>query len=84
MDGWIRRSTLEGLPTPSDRTKSRCNERGGASIGMTAQEALSSCWGKPSRVNETLNASGKHEQWVYEGGYLYFDDGRLTSIQTTR
>lgn len=83
-DGWIRRTALDRLPTTADAVKSTCKRIGGASIGMTRQEAIASCWGKPYRVNETVNAYGRHEQWVYSGGYLYFDDGRLTSIQTSR
>jgi SOS-response transcriptional repressor LexA len=32
-------------------------------------------------VNRTTFARGVHEQWVYDGGYLYFEDGVLTTIQ---
>lgn len=31
--------------------------------------------------NRTTNIHGTHEQWVYDGGYLYFQNGILTSIQ---
>ena len=53
----------------------------GVHIGMSQAEVLQSNWGKPESVNRTITANGKHEQWVYAGGYLYFDDGVLTSIQ---
>lgn len=53
----------------------------GVTIGMTAQDALDSSWGRPNKVNRTINARGTHEQWVYDGGYLYFQDGMLTAIQ---
>lgn len=60
------------------RAKSR-----GVRIGMTKSDALASTWGKPRKINTTINAAGTHEQWVYRGSnYLYFANGILTSIQT--
>lgn len=57
-------------------------KREGVQVGMTAQEALWSSWGKPNHVNRTTTANGVREQWVYDGGgYLYFENGTLTSIQ---
>jgi hypothetical protein len=54
----------------------------GVSIGMSQQDVLDSSWGRPERVNRTTNAYGVREQWVYGGsGYLYFENGTLTSIQ---
>lgn len=51
-------------------------------IGMTKTEVENSTWGKPSKINKTTTAYGIHEQWVYSNGkYLYFDNGKLTSIQ---
>jgi hypothetical protein len=55
--------------------------RQGVSIGMSKDDVLASSWGKPRSVNRTVTASGVHEQWVYRGGYLYFEDGVLTAIQ---
>lgn len=53
-------------------------------IGMTAEEVEATAWGKPDRKNNTEAYYGTHEQWVYEGkGYVYFDDGIVTSIQWT-
>lgn len=56
-------------------------KRNGVSVGMSEQDALDSSWGKPRKINRTTNAYGISEQWVYDGGYLYFKDGVLTSIQ---
>ena len=53
----------------------------GVSIGMTAADAVASSWGKPRKINRTTRANSVREQWVYDGGYLYFDNGVLTSIQ---
>lgn len=66
------------------RIDADCAKRGGAKIGMDAASVRKSCWGAPLRVNTTMNARATHEQWVYSGGYLYLDDGVVTSIQTSR
>ena len=56
----------------------------GVDIGMTADDVRKSSWGKPQKINSTITANGRHEQWVYGGGNLYLDNGVLTSIQTSR
>lgn len=53
----------------------------GVSVGMSAQDALDSSWGKPRKINRTIHADFVQEQWVYGGSYLYFENGVLTSIQ---
>lgn len=60
----------------------KCAKLGGVAIGMAPGQVLKSCWGKPLSVNETITARGKHEQWVYNGGYVYFDGGIVTAIQS--
>ncbi len=55
----------------------------GVSVGMTAEDALASSWGRPQYKNVTTGIYGTHEQWVYRGNqYLYFENGILTSMQT--
>lgn len=52
-------------------------------IGMTTDEVLSSKWGKPNKKNVTTTASGTSEQWIYDYyGYVYLDNGVVTTIQT--
>ena len=57
---------------------------GSVFIGMTAEQARAG-WGAPSDINRTTGTFGVHEQWVYgeygERGFLYMEDGILTSIQ---
>ena len=53
----------------------------GVSIGMSKAQVLESSWGKPRDINRTINTNGTHEQWVYDGGYLYFDGDVLSTIQ---
>ena len=38
-------------------------------------------WGKPEDINKTTNSYGIKEQWVYDNSYLYFENGKLTTIQ---
>lgn len=53
-------------------------------LGMAPAD-VRACWGKPNRVNLTITASRRHEQWVYGvGQYLYFDDGIVTAVQQSR
>lgn len=57
----------------------------GVRVGDSMQDAIDSSWGKPERINRTQSAYGTREQWVYgNGNYLYFRDGVLESIQTSR
>ena len=55
--------------------------KGGVRIGMTKEQVLASNWGRPRTVNSTITNGGKREQWVYEGGYLYFQNGVVYAIQ---
>lgn len=56
-------------------------KREGVSLGMSQEDAVDSSWGKPRKINRSIGSYGTHEQWVYDGGYLYFENGVLTSIQ---
>lgn len=50
-------------------------------IGMTAAEVYASTWGTPQKVNTTKTATGEREQWVYDDGYIYLENGIVTAIQ---
>lgn len=52
-------------------------------IGMTKEQAIAA-WEKPKSINESVGSWGKHEQWVYDGQYLYFENGILKSFQSSR
>lgn len=50
-------------------------------IGMDKEICLIA-WGKPTKINNTVNANIVSEQWVYDSKrFLYFDNGILTTIQ---
>ena len=56
--------------------------KGPAKIGMSALQVMNSRWGQPIRINKTSSAGVTREQWVYEGNnYLYFENGKLRTIQ---
>ena len=56
----------------------------GVSIGMTVEEVKDGTnWGQPNHIGRTITINGISEQWVYGGGYLYFNNGTLTAIQTS-
>lgn len=52
-------------------------------IGMTKEQIILS-WGKPKEMNKDIYKSGTHEQWIYEGQYLYLENGKLTSMQNRK
>jgi hypothetical protein len=53
-------------------------------IGMTEDEALDTNWGTPDKKNVTVTGRHRSEQWVFPSfGYLYIEDGILTTIQRT-
>ena len=51
-------------------------------IGMSTKHVILS-WGKPRNINRSIGKWGVHEQWVYPNRYLYFENGILTSLQTS-
>ena len=51
-------------------------------IGMTEDMAIESL-GQPETINSTVGSWKRNEQWVYSRMYLYFDDGVMTSYQTS-
>ena len=53
---------------------------GRVKIGFT-KIMCEEAWGKPNEINKSTGSWGVHEQWVYGlGSYLYFENGKLTSI----
>ncbi|WP_052352792.1 hypothetical protein [Neobacillus dielmonensis] len=73
---------INNLKIEIDKRKQNSKGKYGVSIGMSKEAVLNSSWGKPQDINTTITQFGTHEQWVYGGGnYLYFENGKLTSIQ---
>lgn len=49
-------------------------------LGMTDEMAVVSL-GYPNSKNRSVGSWGVHEQWVFNGLYLYFENGKLNSYQ---
>jgi|SRR5579862_430435 len=61
-----------------------CARRGQPKIGMTMDEAIATCWGKPGRVVKTTTAAAVQQDFIYGRGHvLRFENGNLTAILET-
>jgi len=49
-------------------------------LGMTEEMAVVSL-GYPDKKNRSVGSWGVHEQWIFNGLYLYFENGKLNSYQ---
>jgi len=53
-------------------------------IGMTSDQ-VTSAWGRPESIDETITVASRQEQWMYPGPtYLSFTNGTLTTIHRRR
>jgi hypothetical protein len=58
-----------------------CEKRGQPRIGMTAPQAMETCWGKPVRTVTRVTHDSLEEQLIYaDGRVLKFKNGSLTAI----
>jgi predicted nuclease with TOPRIM domain len=55
-------------------------KKGSYWIGMTDDMAMISL-GYPNDINRSVGSWGVNEQWVYDGKYLYFENGKMSSYQ---
>lgn len=66
---------------PRTNASSSSSGKSSPSIGMSAAEVRKSSWGSPDKVNKDTYSWGTTEQWVYnKKGYIYFKNGKVTSI----
>ncbi len=49
-------------------------------VGASSDYATLS-WGTPKKINRTNTIGKVSEQWVYDSGYIYVDDGIISAIQ---
>lgn len=57
-------------------------QNGSLKMGMTEVELILS-WGKPEKTNMTIVNGANMKQLVYGKQYLYFDNGKLSSVQSS-
>lgn len=82
MQEYIKDIQVPALKAENDKIKEN-NKLKEPSIGMTESEVLNSTWGSPKRKNVDTFSWGTTAQWVYDKGYIYFKNGRVTSISTS-
>lgn len=79
----LRKAAAERAERAQQRMRfNRAIEDGKIMVGMTEEDVLEA-WGRPTKVNTSLNASGRREQWVYRHTtsstqYVYFQNGVMT------
>jgi hypothetical protein len=61
-----------------------CSKLPAPTVGMSAAQVVSSCWGKPDHAAEETTARGKTSVWTYPEGYVYLADGTVVKIVTSR
>ena len=78
--GWITESQKRSLLADERVQATSCWQT--PQVGMTEDEVLASCWGKP-KIRRSIGVEGlMRDQWVYgDGRFLYFDHGRLFAIE---
>jgi hypothetical protein len=78
------KASQEKIIADADAAREALAKKPNAKIGMTAKQVVEKTnWGEPISVNKTVTARGVLEQWVYgDGYYLYFENGKLRTIQT--
>ena len=78
--GWITESQRQSLLRDDRVQPTSCAQN--PQIGMSEEEVLASCWGKP-KSRRRIGVEGlMRDQWIYgDGRYLYFDNGHLFAIE---
>jgi len=78
--GWITEAQKGGLLSADRVDTTSCSQS--PRIGMSEDEVLASCWGKP-KTRRRIGVEGlMRDQWIYgDGRFLYFDNGRLFAIE---
>ncbi len=78
--GWITEAQKRSLLVDDRPQAISCSET--PQIGMSEEQVLASCWGKPKSRRRVGVEGLMRDQWIYgEGRYLYFDNGRLFAIE---
>lgn len=76
--------------TMAEQYRAKC--QGEVRLGMTREEVRQTAWCEPTKIMRTDTTDHSREEWIYTltkptvwlgrpEGYLYFTDGKLTSIE---
>ena len=78
--GTVALENANDMANKRDKQKEEASKPKEPYIGMTADEVEKSTWGEPNKKNKDIYSWGIKEQWVYSGGYIYLENGMVTSI----
>jgi hypothetical protein len=84
--GYIGEADLSGRTAAKDPVvmAADCKRLGNPKIGMTVEQVIATCWGKPEHITHTQAGAQTFDQYVYSGNRsLYFQDGVLRSFQAS-
>ena len=79
-----------GFKQLAEQYHTKC--QGDVRLGMTREEVRQTTWCEPTKIMRTDTEDGSREEWIYTArvgtiwlgrpeGFLYFTDGKLTSIE---
>lgn len=95
--GYVKAEFLDSLESISDadhraaladEAAHDCKRHPQPRIGMSWNELLNSCWGRPIGLNTTETSGGRRDQVVYQGkfgsrNYVYLTNSVVTAIQVS-
>ena len=58
-----------------------CKRRGEPRVGMTANQVVATCWGKPDHVDRLKTTKGTTDRYVYEQGRVVLQNGIVTAVK---
>ena len=82
---WLREGDPADDASKAIARKEECARRGQPKIGMSNDELIGTCWGRPIRVVKKTTASGVEESYVYGIGHIVkFNNGKVSEIVEAR
>ena len=64
-----------------DHVEGTCPKASELVTGMTAQEVVTACGGRPIQFTDAVTAEGPQQDWVYKETFLVFTNGKLARIR---
>jgi hypothetical protein len=83
--GFSLTSAMQAMTTNRDPqiVASECKKSGLPRVGMTTEQVVATCWGRPNKVDRTEVGGVISDKFVYDSGSVYLRNGVVTSVQTT-
>jgi hypothetical protein len=81
--GFSLTSAIQAMTTNRDPqiVASECQKSGLPRVGMTVEQVVATCWGRPNKVNRTQVGGVINDEFVYANASVYLRDGVVTSIR---